>query len=50
MLGNLTASQDKQVDEWQNLEVPVVESAPAGDTDVPVQEQQPASDDSDVPN
>lgn len=50
MLGNMTASQDKQVDEWQNLEAPVVETAPAGDTDVPVQEQQPASDDSDVPN
>ncbi|MEN8778326.1 preprotein translocase subunit SecG [Glaciecola sp. HTCC2999] len=38
LLGNLTASSEKAVDEWQNLEVPVVD-APVVDlpaSDVPV--------------
>lgn len=43
ILGNQTADTEKQVDEWQNLEVPVAEQ-PA-DTDVPG-----GNDDSDVPN
>ncbi|WP_100640922.1 preprotein translocase subunit SecG [Alteromonas facilis] len=47
-LGNMTANREKAVDEWQNLEVPVAETVPA--TDVPAEETQPASDDSDVPN
>ncbi|GAA0349939.1 preprotein translocase subunit SecG [Bowmanella denitrificans] len=43
ILGAMTAGKEKQVDEWQNLEVPV--SQPA-DTDVPVEKPQPT----DVPN
>lgn len=48
-LGNLSTSQEKTVDEWDNLEVPV-QTQPA-DTDVPATDV-PASDDngdSDVP-
>lgn len=42
ILGNQTASTEKQVDEWQNLEVPVAEQPV--NTDVPG-----TSDHSDVP-
>jgi preprotein translocase subunit SecG len=48
-LGNLSSTQEKTVDEWDNLEVPV-QTQPA-DTDVPVTDV-PASEDksdSDVP-
>jgi preprotein translocase subunit SecG len=48
ILGNQTADKEKAVDDWQNLEVPVVEQAI--DSDVPVTEQAlPASTDADVP-
>lgn len=49
ILGNQTADKEKAVDDWQNLEVPVVEQAV--DSDVPVTEQvmQEANTDSDVP-
>lgn len=48
ILGNQTADKEKAVDEWQNLEVPVLEQPV--DSDVPVAEQsQPASSDADVP-
>ncbi|MDG2098137.1 MAG: preprotein translocase subunit SecG [Glaciecola sp.] len=50
LLGNLTASKEKAVDEWQNLEVPVVEApildVPASDVpagDVPVTTVTPTS-------
>ena len=47
-MGNQTADKEKAVDEWQNLEVPVVEQAV--DSDVPVTEQSlPVSTDADVP-
>lgn len=49
-LGSMTANKEKAVDEWDNLEVPVTDVIPANDTDVPVQDAQPAQDDSDVPN
>ena len=56
LLGNLTASKEKAVDEWQNLEVPVVEApildVPATDvpaSDVPVTTVTPAATISDVP-
>jgi preprotein translocase subunit SecG len=56
LLGNLTASKEKAVDEWQNLEVPVVEApildVPATDvpaSDVPVTAVTPAATTSDVP-
>ena len=56
LLGNLTASKEKAVDEWQNLEVPVVEApildVPATDvpaSDVPVTAVAPAATTSDVP-
>ncbi len=48
-LGNLSVTQDKQVDEWDNLEVPAAiqpVEQPA-DTDVPASDQEPESD---VPN
>ena len=48
ILGNQTADKEKAVDEWQNLEVPVLEQAV--DSDVPLTEQSlPASTDADVP-
>ncbi|WP_339721575.1 preprotein translocase subunit SecG [uncultured Paraglaciecola sp.] len=49
ILGNQTADKEKAVDDWQNIEVPVVEQAV--DSDVPVTEQalQEAATDSDVP-
>ena len=48
ILGNQTADKEKAVDEWQNLDVPVVEQA--ADSDVPITEQTlPASGDADVP-
>jgi len=48
ILGNQTADKEKAVDDWQNLDVPVVEQAV--DSDVPVTEQSlPASTDADVP-
>ncbi|GGO74883.1 preprotein translocase subunit SecG [Bowmanella pacifica] len=43
ILGAMTAGKEKQVDEWDNLEVPVTQPA---DTDVPVEKTQPT----DVPN
>lgn len=43
ILGNQTSDKEKAVDEWENLEVPII-TAPA-DSDVPVTEQSlPASD------
>ena len=39
VLGNLTASQTKQVDEWQNINVPVTEQPAKSEddtTDIPV--------------
>lgn len=54
-LGNLTANREKGGDEWENLEVPVVETeAPAAETavpnsDVPAASNEDASD-TDVPN
>jgi preprotein translocase subunit SecG len=55
ILGNQTADKEKGADEWQNLEVPVVEQPV--DADVPVVTDVPASDvpasepaESDVPN
>ena len=48
ILGNQTADKEKAVDDWQNLDAPVVEQAV--DSDVPVAEQSlPASTDADVP-
>lgn len=49
ILGNLTASKEKAVDEWQNLEVPVSEAPAAkpADADVPVTTEKKESD---VPN
>ena len=53
-LGSIAANKDKAVDEWQNLEVPVSDSLPVNDSDVPVQpqEDQPATEEpkSDIPN
>ncbi|MDK1289329.1 preprotein translocase subunit SecG [Pseudoalteromonas umbrosa] len=43
-LGNLTAGQIKQTDQWENLEAPAATTAPAA-TDVPA-----SNEDSDVPN
>ena len=49
ILGNQTADKEKAVDDWQNLEVPVVEGQEVN-SDVPVTEQSlPASTDTDVP-
>jgi preprotein translocase subunit SecG len=49
VLGNLTAGQIKQTDEWENLE-----AAPAVETVVPVEEDVPVTSNkesnSDVPN
>ena len=48
ILGNQTADKEKSVDEWENLEVPVVEQAV--DSDVPMTEQSlSVSSDADVP-
>jgi preprotein translocase subunit SecG len=48
ILGNQTADKEKSVDEWQNLDTPVVEQTI--DSDVPTTEQaMSASPDSDVP-
>jgi preprotein translocase subunit SecG len=48
ILGNQTADKEKAVDDWQNLEVPVVEQAV--DSDVPLAEQAiPDTTDTDVP-
>ncbi|MBO1255418.1 preprotein translocase subunit SecG [Alteromonas sp. 5E99-2] len=54
LLGSLTANKEKAVDEWENLEVPVVEArptdvAPATD-DVPVTAESAGNEESDVPN
>jgi preprotein translocase subunit SecG len=53
-LGSIAANKEKAVDEWQNLEVPVSDSLPLNDSDVPVQTQQsqPATEDteSDIPD
>jgi len=53
-LGSIAANKEKAVDEWQNLEVPVSDSLPLNDSDVPVQAQQsqPATEDteSDIPD
>ncbi len=57
LLGSLTARKDKAVDEWENIEVPVVtttsnEAVPATD-DVPVTAESVVDvvdDESDVPN
>lgn len=46
ILGNQTADKEKAVDEWQNLEVPVVEESL--NSDVPVTDSLPATD-SDIP-
>ncbi|MCC2615792.1 preprotein translocase subunit SecG [Aestuariibacter halophilus] len=48
ILGNMTASTEKAVDEWQNLEVPAEPQPATGD--VPAQEETPAATDTDVPN
>lgn len=45
ILGNQTADKEKSVDEWQNLEVPVVVDA---DSDVPVSQSVQGTD-SDIP-
>jgi preprotein translocase subunit SecG len=48
ILGNQTADKEKAVDDWQNLDVPVV--AEPVDSDVPVTEQTlPVATDLDVP-
>ena len=51
ILGNQTADKEKAVDDWQNLEVPVVEEAV--DTDVPVvpvtEQTMQSTPDADVP-
>jgi preprotein translocase subunit SecG len=48
ILGNQTADKEKAVDDWQNLEVPVVEQAV--DSDVPLAEQAlPDTTDTDIP-
>ena len=48
ILGNQTSDKEKAVDEWQNLEVPII--AQPVDSDVPVIEQSlPASTESDIP-
>ncbi|GAC18105.1 preprotein translocase subunit SecG [Paraglaciecola arctica] len=51
ILGNQTADKEKAVDDWQNLEVPVVEEAV--DTDVPVvpvtEQTMQSTTDADVP-
>lgn len=48
ILGNQTADKEKAVDEWQNIEVPVVEQAV--DSDVPVSEESlQTTSESDVP-
>tara|TARA_R110002153_G_scaffold13189_9_gene49362 strand:+ start:11741 stop:12145 length:405 start_codon:yes stop_codon:yes gene_type:complete len=51
ILGNQTADKEKAVDDWQNLEVPVVEDAV--DTDVPVvpvtEQTMQSTTDTDVP-
>ena len=49
-LGSITANKEKAVDEWENLEVPVAESAPIGESDVPVQPASDEGDNSDVPD
>ncbi|MDF2179418.1 preprotein translocase subunit SecG [Aliiglaciecola sp. CAU 1673] len=48
VLGAMTAGKEKQVDEWQDLEVPVSQAPAAmpADSDVPAEQQEP----SDVPN
>ncbi len=46
-LGSMTANRDKQGDEWETLEAPVVEQVLPGDSDVPVaapSEEEPATD------
>lgn len=53
-LGNLTAKQDKAVDEWENLEAPVtqpvdIQPVPASE-DVPVVENTSDDNQSDVPD
>lgn len=52
VLGNLSAQTEKQVDKWENIEVPVapVESAPANDSDVPVSDVPPAEESDTPPN
>lgn len=49
ILGNQTADKEKAVDDWQNLDVPVVEQTV--DSDVPMNEQtmQETTTDSDAP-
>ena len=47
VLGNLSSSQEKQVDEWQNLEATAVEQIPneqPADSDVPAVEPQNTPD------
>ncbi|WP_293745726.1 preprotein translocase subunit SecG [uncultured Paraglaciecola sp.] len=49
ILGNQTADKEKAVDDWQNLEVPVVKEQ-VMNSDVPVTEQSlPVTTDADVP-
>ena len=63
ILGNQTADKEKAVDQWQDLEVPVVEPKPAAKpvdadvpasaapaSDVPAAEHAPAEESDDVPN
>jgi preprotein translocase subunit SecG len=63
LLGNLTASKTKQVDEWNNLEVPTEQMATDAiptesaepvkaveNSDVPAGDETKKADDSDVPN
>ena len=52
VLGSQTADKEKSLDDWQNIEVPVVDEPVTTElpaTDAPVIEQQQAND-SDVPN
>jgi preprotein translocase subunit SecG len=51
ILGNQTAEKEKGVDDWQNIEAPVVEDEPV-QNEVPVESDVPVSNDpneSDVP-
>ena len=49
-LGSITARQEKAVDEWDNLEVPVAETLPANNSDVPAQPPTNEPNNSDVPD
>lgn len=48
-LGSIAANKEKAVDEWENLEIPVSDSLPVNESDVPVQSA-PEEPKSDIPN